>query len=93
LFADLLVAKRLKFAVYVFEGAGFRRNPEVGNRRLVQGGSGVSKTRLPLSGIPRRMAGTGKLPGFERGFDVKIFLSAVVRIGVLVGSALWIQEA
>jgi hypothetical protein len=39
------------------------------------------------------MAGTGKLPGFERGFDVKIFLSAVVRIGVLVGSALWIQEA
>jgi hypothetical protein len=39
------------------------------------------------------MAGTGKLPGFERGFDVKIFLSAVVTIGVLVGSALWIQEA
>jgi hypothetical protein len=36
------------------------------------------------------MAGTDKLPWFERGgFDVKTFLIAVVTIGVLVGIALW----
>jgi hypothetical protein len=36
------------------------------------------------------MAGTGKLPWFERGgFDMKTFLIAVVSIGVLVGIALW----
>jgi hypothetical protein len=36
------------------------------------------------------MAGTGKLPWFERGgFDMKTFLIAVVTIGVLVGIALW----
>lgn len=36
------------------------------------------------------MAGTGKLPWFERGsFDMKTFLIAVVVIGVLVGIALW----
>jgi len=50
---------------------GYGPNSKVGNKQLLQGGKRASKTRFAPSGIPRPMAGTGKLPWFERGgFDM-----------------------